>query len=156
MPTKKRPQAGSAEAAIQAAKNAAAGIPKIPAHITLRPKDLPFWEGIMLARARDEWTDPDLVVAAQLARCQSDIETESVRLDGEDTVVQNGRGTDIPNPRLTVLERMAGREMALMRTLRMGGRSNGESPDTMAAHRKLQRRADAAQAELAAEDALLA
>src|SRR4051812_42549173 len=114
----KKPKAGSAEAAVRAAVNAANGLPPVPAHVRLRPEDLPFWDGIVRARTREEWTGPHLVVAAQLARCQRDIEVESEALQTEGTVLTKpGRGdTEIPiaNPRVTVLEQMARREMALL------------------------------------------
>ena len=85
-----------------------------PAHVRLRDGDRPFWDGIVRARARDEWCESDLVVAAQLAR----------------------------------------REMALMRTLRMGGRVAGDARDE-AGRRRIQRQAEAARAELE-DDELLA
>ena len=89
-------------------------------------------------RAREEWTDADLVVASQLARCQSDIEAEQLALDLEATVVLNDRGTMCVNPRVSVLQQFAQREMALMRTLRMGGRVAGDARDE-AGRRKLER-----------------
>jgi hypothetical protein len=147
-------QAGSAEAAVQAAINAAAGIPKPPAHVRLRAEDLPFWDGIVRARAREEWTDVHMVVGAQLARCQRDIEVESLALEIEGTILLNERGTKVANPRVSVLEQFARREMALMRSLQMAGRVVAD-PRGLAASRKLQRTADKVHEQLA-EDELLA
>jgi len=147
----KRPQASSVEAAIQAAVAAAEGLPRPPAHVKMRPGDWPFWDGIVRARARDEWTGPHLVVAAQLARCQHDIENESALLDGEKTVTSNCRGTPVVNPRVMVLEQFARREMALMRSLAIAGRAVVD-PRKLEATRKLQRRADEAQDAIAGED----
>jgi hypothetical protein len=137
--------------------NAAKGPIKVPAHVRLRDGDEPFWIGILRARARDEWTDADLVVAAQLARCQSDIERESIVLESEDSVVINARGTQIVNPRISVLEQLARREMALMRTLRMGGRIAGDARDE-SGKRKLESEARRAREEVLddEEDTLLA
>ena len=101
----------------------------------------------MRARARDEWSDADLVVAAQLARTQFDIEIESTKLDAETTVVKNERGTVVMNARVTVLEQLARREMALMRTLRMGGRIAGDARDE-AGRRKIQRQSEKLREEL--------
>ncbi len=123
----KRKPANSAEAAVKAAVDAAKGPPQPPKHVRLRKEDLPFWDGVVCARARDEWTAADLVVAAQLARCQRDIEAESEKLDAEGTVLENARGTPVANPRVMVLEQLARREMAIMRTLRMGGAAAGEA-----------------------------
>ncbi len=150
--TKKKPS-NSASAAIDAALNAAKPLPELPKHVNLRPGDLPFWENILRARARDEWTDVDLVVAAQLARCQYDIETESITLDAEGSVVDNQRGTKVMNPRHAVLEQLARREMAIMRSLRLTGSSTGDTRDLEKA-RKLQRQAEAARNEVTEDDLL--
>lgn len=131
----------SPEAAVQAMVDAAMGPVDPPLHVRLRGDDLPFWNGIVRARARAEWTEVDLVVAAQLARCQCDIEKESEALDLEGTVVTNGRGTQVANARCAVLEQLARREMALLRTLRMGGRAAGDPRDEVG-RRKIQQEAE--------------
>lgn len=151
----KRTRATSAENAVKAAVAVAKGPPVAPDHVRLRDGDGPFWDGILRARARDEWGESDLVVAAQLARCQHDIETESEALDGEESVLTNARGTQVMNPRITVLEQLARREMALMRTLRMGGRAAGDPRDE-AGRRRAQRQAEDVKKEIAEEDDLLA
>lgn len=134
--------------------NAAKPLPSLPGHVRLRPEDLPFWEGIVRARAREEWTDADLVVAAQLSRCQHDIERESCTLDDEGSVLINERGTKVMNPRHAILEQLARREMALMRTLRIGGSDAGGDRRDLDKARKLQREAEKARSELADEDLL--
>jgi len=146
--------ANTAESAIKAMVDAAKGAPSIPSHVRIRPADRPFWDGILSARARDEWTDADLVVAGQLARCQYDIELESKTLDVEGTVVCNGRGTQVCNPRVMVLEQLARREMALMRTLRLGGAAAGEARHVVQ-RRKLSKQAEILRREVE-EDELLA
>jgi len=150
----KKPKSDTASAAVQAMVDAAKGPLQPPSHVKLRPQDLPFWAGVVCARARDEWSEADLVVAAQLARCQCDIEREQVQVDAEGSVVENGRGTKVMNARVTVLEQLARREMALMRTLRMGGRVAGDARDE-AGRRKIQRGAEKARAEIE-DDELLA
>lgn len=125
----KRTPANTAESAVKAMVNAALGLPPKPVHVFLREGDQPFWEGICRARARDEWTEVDLVVAAQLARCQADIESESRAVEVETTVISNAKGTQVANPRLAVIEQLARREMALMRSLRMAGRVTGAVED---------------------------
>jgi hypothetical protein len=77
---------------VRAMQNATRGPHPVPAHVRLRDGDEPFWIGIMKSRARDEWSPADLVVAAQLARCQADIEHQSSLLDGESMVTENKRG----------------------------------------------------------------
>ena len=150
---KKPRKAGSVESAVKAMFDAAGPELQVPAHCNLRAGDMPFWHGIMRARARDEWTEVDLVVATQLARCQADIDEEQVALAAEGTVVRNDRGTLCANARVSVLEQFARREMALMRTLRMGGQVAGDSRDE-AGRRKLQRSAEKVRQELQAEELL--
>lgn len=123
---KKTLDASSATEKIRAMVNGSKPLKGPLSHTKLRPGDQPFWDGIIKARATDEWDDADLVVAAQLARTQADIEKQQETLDAEGTVVENARGTQIMNPRVTVLEQLARREMALMRTLRMGGKPAGD------------------------------
>lgn len=132
-----------------------AGLPPLhpPKHVKLRPGDLPFWEGIVHARSRDEWMPADLVVAAQLARCQADIEREQLALDDEDSVVTNERGTRVVNARVAVLEQFARREMALMRSLRMGGVASGKAEDD-ARRRNIQIKAQRALADVSDEELL--
>lgn len=149
----KRSPATTATSAVNAMVDAARGLPAVPAHTTLRAQDMPFWDGIVRARARDEWSEVDLVVAAQLARCQADIEVESIMLQGEGSTVTNARGTVVMNARVTVLEQLARREMALMRTLRMGGRVSGDSQKE-ATRRKIQRQSEGIREELADEELL--
>lgn len=121
---------------------AATPLPEIPSHIRLRDVDLPFWEAIVRARERSEWNDVDLVVAGQLARTQYDIEQESLCLELEGTVIINHRGTQIANPRVSVLEQLARREMALMRTLQIGGAVAGGDKRGKMQGRQLQRQGE--------------
>lgn len=125
----KRTRSDSAESAVKAMVNAAKADLQPPDHTPLRDEAMKFWPGVVRARARDEWIDVDLVVAAQLAECQACIEEESTQVRLEGTVVKNDRGTLVANPRTGILEALARREMALMRTLRMGGRIAGDARD---------------------------
>ena len=150
----KRNRSDSAASAVKAMFNAAKRDIEPPAHVNLRNGDLVFWDGVVRARARDEWTETDLVVAAQLARCLADIEKEQVQLDTEGTVIPNDKGTLVVNPRVSVLEQFARREMALMRTLRMGGRVAGAARD-LAPARKIERQSRKLREELE-DDELLA
>ena len=150
----KRNRADSASSAVKAMLNAAKDTIQVPAHVKLRDGDMVFWDGVVRARARDEWTETDLVVAGQLARCLRDIEEEQQALDDEGTVIKNDKGTPVVNPRVSVLEQFARREMALMRTLRMGGRVAGAARDE-APGRKIERQSREIRKELE-DDELLA
>lgn len=150
----KRTRADSAASAVKAMVDAAKGEVQPPAHVKLRDGDEVFWVGVVRARARDEWTETDLVVAGQLARCLHDIEKEQVLMDAEGTVIVNDKGTMVVNPRVSVLEQFARREMALMRTLRMGGRIAGDARDETG-RRKIERQSKKIRNELE-DDELLA
>ena len=150
----KRNRADSASSAVKAMLNAAKDTIQVPAHVKLRDGDMVFWDGVVRARARDEWTETDSVVAGQLARCLHDIEDEQAALDIEGTVIKNDKGTPVVNPRVSVLEQFARREMALMRTLRMGGRVAGAARDE-APGRKIERQSREIRKELE-DDELLA
>ena len=134
--------------------DAASALPAVPGYVKVRPGDVPFLEGILRARARDEWTSPDLVVAMQLARCQADIEKEHAMLESEGSVIDNFKGTPIVNPRHAVLEQLSRRELALLRALQMAGSARGDKRDVEQA-RNLQRQAEKTR-ELLADDYLLA
>ena len=123
----KRNRSDSVASAVDAMVAAAAPELQPPAFVKLSDNALKFWPGIIHARAREEWRDVDLVVAAQLAACQALIEQESQELELEGMIVKNDRGTQIENPRNKVVQTLATREMALMRTLLMGGKDGGDA-----------------------------
>lgn len=149
----RRNRADSAASAVNAMLNAAKDVIAVPGHVKLRDGDQVFWADVVRARARDEWTDADLVVAAQLARCLHDIEKEQQDLDVEGTVIKNDKGTPVVNPRVSVLEQFARREMALMRTLRMGGRVAGAARDEAPA-RKIERQSRKLRGEIEVDELL--
>jgi len=125
----KRNRSDSVTSAVNAMFAASLPDIEVPAHLTLTDTARKFWGGITRARAREEWREVDLVVAVQLAECQALIESESVCLRDEGTIVTNDRGTKVENPRNRVIQNLAQREMALMRTLLMGGRVSGDARD---------------------------
>lgn len=121
--------ADTAAGAVKAMLAAAAPTLQPPAHCAMRSGDMNFWHGIVTARARDEWTDANLVIAAQLARCQFDIEEQQKLLYLEGHIITNERGTPIANPRHTVMEKLCSRELSLMRSLAMVGVEAGRGRD---------------------------
>jgi glutamine synthetase len=125
-----------------------------PRYVKLRECDHDFWRGIISSRARDEWCETDLVVAAQLSRCQADIERESELLEVEGNVIENQRGTPIMNPRHTVLEQLARKQMAFMRSLGLSGFTAKGGKEVAQKARKLERDMARTKDELAEEDLL--
>ena len=153
MATKKL-RADAATSAVKAMQNAAMCIPQPPSQVALRPQDKAFWAGVYKAKSVDEWTDAHLVIGAQLARAMADLEKQQELLDIEGTVLENARGTQVMNPRVSVLEGLARREMALMRALGLTGKINSDPRDAVG-KRKIEQQSRKLREELA-EDELLA
>lgn len=126
----KRQRSDSASAAVKAAQGASAGPIEPPAHVALRDGDRPFWDSVVCARARDSWNDADLENAANLARCKADIERLQAEITKEGDVIVNERGTQIINPKHTLLETLSRRAVALSRMLHVHAEATvGESRD---------------------------
>jgi hypothetical protein len=151
----RKPRSDSAQAAISAMLGASMPLPTVPACVRLRDGDMPFLACILRSRNRDEWCEADLIVAGQLARAQADIEREAYELEDEGSVLTNDRGTRVMNPRHTVLEQLARREMAMMKSLSMMGVVAKGDKRGLANSRSLQRKSSAIKAELE-DDGLLA
>jgi hypothetical protein len=113
----KRNRSDSAAAAVTASQAAALGPLQPPDHVSLRPGDLPFWNAIMQARARDTWTEPDLATAATMARAQADIERLQAELDTEGFTITNTKGNVLVNPKHKLLETLTRRVVSMSRVL---------------------------------------
>lgn len=132
----KRAASTTTVAAVKAMRNVALGDLQPPSYAPLRDGDEPFFRGVVRARPRDEWTEADLVNAVKLARCQRDYVDQSALLDSEGMVVEHPRnGTPVKNPRADIVDQLARRELALIRSLRMGGRIRGDARDD--AHKRV-------------------
>ncbi len=116
MSTKNRVDHNSVDGEIEAFSNAPAKL-EPPAHVKLRDSDWPFWYAITSARAASSWNDTDLTKAANLARCQSDIERLSMEVMEEGDIITNDRGTPIVNPKHNLLETLSRREVSISRVL---------------------------------------
>jgi len=116
-----RAYANTAAAAVRAAVNAGRPPLEPPAHCPLTEAAKVHWAGVINSRARDEWTECDLVIAAQLAQVQADIQQEDSKLRNEGRCIVTHSGSLVANPRASILERLASRQLSYMRALRMGG-----------------------------------
>ena len=76
--TPKRHRSDSAKTATQAHQNAAQAPIAPPSYVTLPEPCKPFWDAIVTARARDLWTQADLIQAANLARTMPALESVPV------------------------------------------------------------------------------
>lgn len=126
---KKHRNSDTIAGAVNAMLDAAMPLPVVPDHVTLREQDHPFWRGIMVTRARADWSQTDLVLAAQLARCQCDIETEQRALYAEGTIVPNDRGTMVTNPRFRALNELKQSQLATVRALALNATAKSHARD---------------------------
>lgn len=88
-----------------------------PECVKLDEEHIPFWD--IITKPRHEWTDIDLVHAANLARCLYSIEENTRLLKLEGDVVENARGTQVMNPRFSALEQLSRRSVALSQKLQI-------------------------------------
>lgn len=124
----RRQRTDSIAAAVRIAEAVAAGVPRPPAHVQLRERDEPFFESIVRARPLATWNESDLEIAASLARAKADAERLQREIDDEGDVVVNARGTQIVNPKHTLLETLSRRILALSRMLHVHAEATqGES-----------------------------
>lgn len=145
----------SATGAVDAAKNATLPAQRPPAHVQISAQAEPHYQSIVLARAREEWDDFQLTIAAQLAQCMADQDEVSLEIVVAGRTLLNARGTLVANPLVNILEALARRQMALARSLQMSGRALGD-PRANLNQRTLEKNARSVAAEVAGEDELLA
>jgi hypothetical protein len=112
--TARRHRSDSAKAAIAAAQAAAMEPIAPPACVRLRDSDRPVWAAIVTARARDTWTDADLILAGQLARTYGDIAELEELIDQQGMILG-----DQVNPACTLLDKMSRRALAMARQLKI-------------------------------------
>ena len=135
---KRTSDASSITGAVKAMQAALAGVFQPPPEAKLSEDDLVYWNAIIRARARDEWDENQLQVAAQLARTRRQLQEQEELLESEGMVVVNDRGTQICNPRVSVVEQLTRRQMALMRSLQV----NATASSGQAIHNKTKRKTE--------------
>ena len=117
MSQKKRADKNSVTAALGGFKGAMAGVP-LPQGVDLRSdEEMVIWDQFTRARAREDWRDMDLILLAKVVRMESDIRKHQETLDKSGVLIQNKRGTLIPNPLLAVIDTLERRQMAIIRSM---------------------------------------
>ena len=66
------------------------------------------------ARAHEDWRDMDLILLAKIVCMEADIRTAQAELDNVSMMVENKRGTPIPNPLLSVIDTLERRQLAVI------------------------------------------
>ena len=69
------------------------------------------------ARAKSAWRDMDLILLAKIVKMEADIRAAQVELDAVGMMVENKRGTQIPNPLISVIDTLERRQLAVIRSM---------------------------------------
>ena len=69
------------------------------------------------ARAKEDWRDMDLILLAKIVKMEADIRAAQVELDAASMMVENKRGTQIPNPLISVIDTLERRQLAMIRSM---------------------------------------
>ena len=109
---------------------------KVPEHVSVPQEAMPFWNSLVQTRAKERWTLPDLEIAAHLAKSKADLERIHKEVAEEGDLVINARGTQIPNPKHTILETISRRIVQLSRLLQVHAEATqGKSRDQVKANK---------------------
>lgn len=110
-PRRKRVDSAAGAVAVMAA---AARDVSPPDHVKLRSADWPFWDAVIKEKPKSEWTDADLVVAANLARALADAERIAEMTTGKNgavkitTMLASIKASDALARRIVTLRRALG------------------------------------------------
>jgi hypothetical protein len=114
---KRRPDKNSTTAAVAGFQGAIEPIP-LPEGVTLRSdEEHVIWSQFTRARAREDWRDMDLLLLAKVVRMEADIRKHQETLDRSGVLIQNKRGTVIPNPLIAVVDTLERRQLAVIRSM---------------------------------------
>lgn len=117
MSQKRRTDSNSVTAAVAGFSGAIQSVP-LPEGVTLRSDDeIIIWDQFTRARAREDWRDMDLLLLAKVVRMEADIRKHQDTLDRSGVLIQNKRGTLIPNPLIAVIDTLERRQLAVIRSM---------------------------------------
>ena len=142
MSQKKRSDKNSVTAALGGFKGAIEGVP-LPQGVELRSDDeMVIWDQFTRARAREDWRDMDLLLLAKVVRMEADIREYQSQVEMQGSIVENQRGTQIPNPLLAIIDTVERRQLAVIRSMSLNQQAS--DPRTLNASAKNVRKAKAA------------
>ena len=114
---KSRPDKNSITAAVAGFQGPMGNIP-LPEGVLLRSdEERVIWRQFSRARSREDWRDMDLLLLAKVVRLEADIRQHQTALDASGVILENRRGTPIPNPLLAVIDTLERRQMAVIRSM---------------------------------------
>ena len=92
----------------------------------------------------------DLILLAKIVRMEADIRTAQTELDEVGMMVENKRGTPIPNPLLSVIDTLERRQLAVICSMSLN--QTASDPRTLNGFAKLETKARSAIAKVGADD----
>jgi hypothetical protein len=112
---KKRLDKNSATSAVAGFVGAVNDRIPFPAEFELRSEaELIIWHQFTRARARSDWRDMDLILLAKVVKMEADISAAQIELDAMGMMVENKRGTPIPNSLLSVIDVLKRRQLMVI------------------------------------------
>ena len=108
----------SATSAVAGFVGAINGRIPLPAGVDLRSEaELIFWHEFIRACARSDWRDMYLILLTKTVKMEADIRAAQIELDAMGMMIENKRGTPIPNPLLSVIDTLERRQLAVIRSM---------------------------------------
>ena len=142
MSQKKRSDKNSVTSALGGFKGAMEAVP-LPEGVELRSEEeRTIWGQFTRARAREDWRDMDLLLLAKVVRMEADIREYQSQVEMQGTIVENQRGTQIPNPLLAIIDTVERRQLAVIRSMSLNQQAS--DPRTLNGSAKNQSNARAA------------
>ncbi|MDA9990939.1 P27 family phage terminase small subunit [Paracoccaceae bacterium] len=115
---KKRTDKNSATAAVAGFAGVIDDAVLPPAGVELRNENEHLiWSQFTRACAKSDWRYMDLILLAKIVRMEADIRTAQAELDAVGMMVENKRGTQIPNPLISVIDTLERRQLAVIRSM---------------------------------------
>jgi len=90
----------------------------MPQGVELRSdEEMVIWGQFTRARAREDWRENDLLQLAHVVCMEVDIRKHRADLAAQGWIVENQRGTQIPNPLVAIIDTLHRRQMSAIRTM---------------------------------------
>ena len=128
MSQKNRSDKNSVTAALGGFKGAIESVP-LPQGVELRSEDeMVIWGQFTRARAREDWRDMDLLLLAKVVRMEADIRQHQAAVEAQGVIIENQRGTPIPNPLLAIIDTVERRQLAVIRSMSLNQQASSIEP----------------------------
>lgn len=124
----RRERVDSTSSAVRVARRAQEAISP-PRDVPLDKADLPFFANILAMKAKADWKPHEIEVAATLARVMADLIADRTAYREEGSLVVNGKGGVMSNPRLQAMRDHAALLISLRKTLGLDARAAGDGRD---------------------------